>query len=137
MDLSFDRPAIGSITTVLTLPTLDLLMSQENLRITVTTSLCLDLPSQFSGIESVNQLLDLVKESHLWIARTGSCCFDVSVTVNGDSLQKDKEKEAFSLQVKQSKARQHLPPAAVAFKLTVWHSCGIACVSDSNATAMP
>lgn len=103
MDLSCGRPAMCSITTVLSLPTLDLFVSQGNLRITVASSLCLDLPTHLSGIETVDQLLDFVKESHLWIARTGSCCFDVSITVNGDSLPKDKEWGVFSLQVKQSK----------------------------------
>lgn len=106
MDLPFDRLVTDSTTTVLPLPNLHFLLQQERLEVTVTSSLCLDLPSHLSSIGTIDQLSALVKESHLWIARTGSCCFDVSVSVNGDSMKEGRERDLFVRQVKRSKVRE-------------------------------
>jgi hypothetical protein len=40
--------------------------------------LSLSLPREFSAITTSSELLQAVKEKHLWVARTGSCHVNIS-----------------------------------------------------------
>jgi hypothetical protein len=67
----------------LRLPSLRILAKQTNVEVTATPSLNIDLPDYVQSITSVNDLLSLVQDSHLWITRSGACCIQISVAVNG------------------------------------------------------
>ncbi|KAI5462207.1 hypothetical protein BGZ63DRAFT_403464 [Mariannaea sp. PMI_226] len=93
MALPADRP---NVTSAFALPSIKLVLVKEKLEVNVTSSICLDLPPQLLSIETVTQLADLVRQSHLWICRRGPCCFEVSVTINSNPIQEQNLIEEFS-----------------------------------------
>lgn len=105
MDLP--RPWPDDVTaSALPLPALQILLKQENLKITVTSSFCLDLPTRLPSIETIDQLLAVVDESHLWIARTGNCCIEVSLAVNGTQVLDSTQRDAFAQSIKKCEVYQ-------------------------------
>ncbi|KAM5355597.1 hypothetical protein ACJ41O_002243 [Fusarium nematophilum] len=66
----------------LQLPQLRVLAKSLKLEIAATPSLCIDLPSEFSHIATIKEVLTAVKYDHLWIDRIGICCIEMSVAVN-------------------------------------------------------
>ncbi|SPJ75037.1 uncharacterized protein FTOL_04768 [Fusarium torulosum] len=67
----------------LQLPSLRILAKQTNVEVTATPSLNIDLPNNTQSITSIDDLLSLVQDSHLWITRSGACCIQISIAVNG------------------------------------------------------
>ncbi|KAK7415837.1 hypothetical protein QQX98_005619 [Neonectria punicea] len=122
MDLP--SPRLDDVTaSALPLPPLRILLKQETLEITVTSSFCLDLPIHLSSIGTIDQLLAVVKESHLWIARTGSCCIEVSLAVNGTQVLDGIQRDAFAQSIK---------------KCELWHRLGLRLEYDCDAqTQLP
>ncbi|KAF5027556.1 hypothetical protein F66182_298 [Fusarium sp. NRRL 66182] len=67
----------------LRLPALRVVAKQANLEITAKPSLTIDLPDDAQSISTIDHVLSAVQDSHLWIIRTGACCIEVSVAVDG------------------------------------------------------
>ncbi|KAH7156126.1 hypothetical protein EDB81DRAFT_880457 [Dactylonectria macrodidyma] len=100
MDLS-PEPQVDDITaSAWPLPTLRILLKQENLEIVVTPSLCLDLPARFANVLTIDQLCVDLEESHLWIARTGNCHIEVSVAVHGNPVLEVEQLGSFARSIK-------------------------------------
>ncbi|KAK7429249.1 hypothetical protein QQZ08_004259 [Neonectria magnoliae] len=111
------------IASALPLPALQMLLKQETLEITVTSSFCLDLPTHLSSIGTIDQLLAVVEESHLWIARTGSCCIEVSLAVNSTQVLDGIQRDAFAQSIK---------------KCELWHRLGLRLEYDCDVqTQLP
>ncbi|KAF4455984.1 hypothetical protein F53441_1797 [Fusarium austroafricanum] len=67
----------------LRLPTVRAAAKQSNLEVTASPSLDIDMPDGAQPIATVHDLFSAVNDSHLWITRSGACCIQVSVAVNG------------------------------------------------------
>lgn len=122
----------------LPLPVLQILLKQEDLEIVVTSSFCLDLPPRIANIKTIDQLLVEVKESHLWIARTGNCHIEISVAVNDDPILENEQLDTFSRSIKHCDVCQPYQVLSC-LRLTMPTRCGIALasVSSMNATHRP
>ncbi|RSL71659.1 hypothetical protein CEP53_001409 [Fusarium sp. AF-6] len=85
------------MTPALALPSIRVHAKQANLEITATPSLCVDLPDDLPPVATIDELAAVVKDAHIWIARTGTCCIEISIAVSGrpilqnDHLQKTTE----------------------------------------------
>ncbi|RSL48923.1 hypothetical protein CEP54_012671 [Fusarium duplospermum] len=71
------------MTPALALPSLRVHAKQANLEITATPSLCVDLPDDLPPVATIDELAAVVRDAHIWIARTGTCCIEISIAVNG------------------------------------------------------
>ncbi|KAJ4315144.1 hypothetical protein N0V84_008532 [Fusarium piperis] len=71
------------MTPALALPSLRVHARQANLELTATPSLCVDLPDDLPPVTTIDELAAVVKNAHIWIARTGTCCIEISIAVNG------------------------------------------------------
>ncbi|KAI8688698.1 hypothetical protein NCS55_00124100 [Fusarium keratoplasticum] len=71
------------MTPALALPNLRVHAKQANLELTTTPSLCVDLPDDLPPVTTIDELAAVVKSAHIWIARTGTCCIEISIAVNG------------------------------------------------------
>ncbi|KAJ3523370.1 hypothetical protein NM208_g12481 [Fusarium decemcellulare] len=83
---------------IVSLPNARVLAKQFKLDIVATPSLCLDLPNHLSPVSTIDELLALVKDANVWIARTGPCYIEVSVAVHGHPvLENDRLKDIVEL----------------------------------------
>lgn len=73
----------------ISLPDFSIAHMTENIKLTVTGCLKIDVPSCCRRVQTSIELEDLVRTWNLWIARTGSCYFNVEISVDGFGVQKD------------------------------------------------
>lgn len=138
MDLPSSHRADDFMASALPLPVLQVLLKQEDLEIAVTSSFCLDLPPRIANIKTIDQLLVEVKESHLWIARTGNCHIEISVAVNDDPILENEQLDTFARSIKHCDVCQPYQVLSC-LRLTMPTRCGVALASASsmNATHRP
>lgn len=67
----------------LRLPTIRLVAKQANVELSATSSLNIGPLDGARNIENAKDLLSAVKNSHLWISRSGACCIEVSFAIDG------------------------------------------------------
>lgn len=81
------QPCRSSLSTAMTpalaLPTLRVHAKKADLELTATPSICVDVPNDLPSITTIDELAVVVKNAHIWIARTGTCCIEISIAVNG------------------------------------------------------
>ncbi|KAL7799718.1 hypothetical protein V8C37DRAFT_365222 [Trichoderma ceciliae] len=70
------------------LPQLRLSSNEQHLNFSLEGSLRLRFPDGVEPPRTSSDLLKLVTEMHLWIARTGSCYFDLVVSIQGEPVSK-------------------------------------------------
>ncbi|KAI8719237.1 hypothetical protein NCS52_00704200 [Fusarium sp. LHS14.1] len=74
------------MTPALALPTLRVHAKNANLELTATPSLCVDLPDDLPPVTTIDELAVVVKNAHIWIARTGTCYIEISIAANGHPI---------------------------------------------------
>ncbi|KAF5629330.1 hypothetical protein F52700_7651 [Fusarium sp. NRRL 52700] len=67
----------------LRLPTIRVIANQANVELSASASINIDAPDGARHIATIRDLSSAVEDSHLWIARSGACCLEVSITING------------------------------------------------------
>jgi hypothetical protein len=67
----------------LRLPTIRVIANQANVELSASSSFNIDIPDGALHIATITDLFSAVEDSHLWIARFGACCIEVSIAVNG------------------------------------------------------
>ncbi|KAF4510897.1 hypothetical protein G6O67_002745 [Ophiocordyceps sinensis] len=80
------NPAREMRHTTVSMPAIRVVSRLEDMELAVQGSLLLGLPETRSRLTSSAELLDLVTTKHLWICRTGSCHFNVTVSVDGEPI---------------------------------------------------
>ncbi|KAF4984626.1 hypothetical protein FZEAL_202 [Fusarium zealandicum] len=63
-------------------PCIRISTKKVNLELTASPSLCVDLPDDFSHVTTIDELQTVMRDAHLWIARTGPCEIEVSIAIN-------------------------------------------------------
>ncbi|KAL6861054.1 hypothetical protein J3F83DRAFT_747219 [Trichoderma novae-zelandiae] len=71
------------------LPKLHLASHEQRLDLSLEGSLQLRFPNGVKLPKTSSDLLKLAKEKHLWIARTGSCYFQLDVSVQGEPVSEE------------------------------------------------
>ena len=98
--MSLEHHALGGRISLITLPPLRILNTKEKLQIDSTASISVDLPGQLQHVTTADDLLEATEKDNLWIARLGTCCVEVSATVNGDPILDPHHVSTFSEKIK-------------------------------------
>lgn len=72
--------------TTISMPEIRIASKLQDLDLAVQGSLLLSLPESHGRLTSSDELLSLVTTKHLWVRRTGSCHFNVTVLVEGQPV---------------------------------------------------
>lgn len=71
------------------LPDVSIAHKAENVTLAATGTLEADIPVHLGTVQTSSELEELVRTTNLWIARTGSCYFDLEISVNGVRVKKE------------------------------------------------
>ncbi|KAF5685367.1 hypothetical protein FCIRC_3493 [Fusarium circinatum] len=98
----------------LRLPTIRVIANQANIELSASASIIIDAPDGVRHIATIRDLSSAVEGSHLWIARSGACCLEVSIAINGhpilDAFHLDAIAEAVGCCEVWSRLGVHLEP---------------------------
>lgn len=70
----------------LRLPTIRVISNQANVELSASASINIDAPDGARHIATIRDLSSAVEDSHLWVARSGACCLEVSIAINGHPI---------------------------------------------------
>lgn len=98
--------------TAVSLPPMHVVSRLDDLELSVQGSLLVGLPEGLSPLTSSGELLHLVTAKHLWIRRSGSCHFNVTISVQGQVIAGGDKEARLAEWVGACEVRHHAPSRA-------------------------
>ncbi|KAF4441263.1 hypothetical protein FACUT_2765 [Fusarium acutatum] len=80
----------------LRLPTIRVIANQANVELSASASINIDAPDGTRHFATIRDLSSAVEDSHLWIARSGACCLEVSIALNGHPILETESLDAIA-----------------------------------------
>jgi hypothetical protein len=84
----------------LRLPTIRVIANQANVELSASASINIDAPDGAPHFATIRDLSSAVEDSHLWIARSGACCLEVSIALNGYPILETESLDAIAQAVR-------------------------------------
>lgn len=107
------------------LPRLRIASQPENLELTLQGYISLELPEELNELASAGELLDAVKEKHLWIARTGSCHLNISIYIHDGLVSADIDLATLAVWIQDCEVCKLVGVVRAMLTMKLWHRLGL------------
>ncbi|KAF5719102.1 hypothetical protein FMUND_4891 [Fusarium mundagurra] len=84
----------------LRLPTIRVIANQANVELSASASINIDTPDGARHFATIRDLSSAVEDAHLWIARSGACCLEISIALNGHPILETESLDAIAQAVR-------------------------------------